>query len=135
MTITTFTAFTAALQALDVTGVKRKYDFVPASLSDFPCSWVQLPESDEAPLTFEGGGGWPVLRAQYIVAVRPSAQGTPEENWDQTIAMMDAAAAALRATGAGEIGRQKVSWKVRLGVVTVGGADYWAVIADVVANG
>ncbi len=135
MTITTFTAFTAALQALDVTGVSKKYDFIPASLSDFPCSWVQLPDSNEAPMTFDGGGGWPVLRAQHIVAVRPTAQGTPEENWAKSITLMDAVADALRSTGAGEIGRQKVTWRVRMGNTVVGEHEYWAVVTDVTANG
>lgn len=135
MTITTFAAFTAALQALNVAGVTRKYDHIPGSLSDLPCSWVQLPESEESPMTFDGGGGWPVLRGQYVVAVRPSSQGTSKQNWDASLALMDAVAAALRAVGDGQMGRQKVSWRVRLGVVTVGEHEYWAVIADVTANG
>ncbi len=135
MTITTFAAFTAALQALNVSGVSRKFDYIPAALSDFPCSWVQLPDSDEAPMTLDGGGGWPILRAQHIIAVRPSAQGTPEENWDKSIALMDATAAALRGVNAGELGRQKVSWRIRMGAVTLGEHEYWAIITDVIANG
>ena len=133
--ITTFTAFTAALQALDVTGVKRKYDHVPPSLADLPASWIQLLESDESPLTFDGGGGWPVMRAQHVVAVRPTAQGTAEENWTKTLTLMDAIADALRAVAAGTLGRQKVSWRIRMAVVTVADIDHWGVISDVVANG
>jgi hypothetical protein len=132
---TGYASFTAAIAVLSPTGVVRKYTSPPASLSDFPCSWVQLAEGDETPLTFDGGGGWPVLRAQYVVAIVPVSQGTMQQNWNDTISMMDAVSVALRAAPPGSIGKQKVSWRIRAGSVRVGDADYWAVIADIVGNG
>ena len=133
--MTTLTAFTAALGALSVAGVKRQYGEPPASLSgaDLPASWVQLPESTEAPLTFQANGGWPTLKGQLVIAYQATAQGTQAANWAGTLALLDALAAALHtATGIGKAG---LSWAVRPGVVTVAKTQYWAVIADVVGNG
>lgn len=133
--MTTLTAFVTALGALAPTGVKRNYGHPPASLSDadLPAQWVQLPQSAEAPLTFQANGGWPELRAQLVIAYQPTAQGTQAANWAGTLAILDALAAVMHtATG---IGRGGLSWSVRPGVVTVAGTEYWAAIADVVGNG
>ena len=132
---TTYAAFTAALQSLVVAGVSIRHDHIPASLTDVPCQWVQMPQSDESIMTFDGGGGWPMLRAQLIVAVEAVAQGTPLQNWDATITAIDAVITALRGVAAGTLAQSKPTWAVRLVSVTVGGADYWAVEATVTAHG
>jgi hypothetical protein len=135
--LTTLTAFVTALGDLTVTGVLHAYDEPPTSLNDadLPALWVQLPQSDEAALTLDGVGGWPVLRAQLIIAYQPTAQGTQAANWSGTLAILDALADALHNTVSGTLGRGKVSWSLKPGQVSVAGIDYWAVIADVVGNG
>lgn len=135
MAITTYAAFTAALGNLTVTGVNRKYDHIPASLSDLPCSWVQLPQSEEGLMTFDGTGGWPMLRAQLIIAVEAVAQNTPKANWDAVIAIIDNLSTALRGVAAGEIAKQKPLFNLRMISVQVAGIDYWAVEATVTAYG
>lgn len=135
--MTTLTAFVTALGNLTVTGVLRAYDEPPTSLNDadLPSMWVQLPQSDDAPFTLDGVGGWPVLKAQLIIAYQASAQGTQAENWSGTLAMLDALAATLQATTPGTLGKGKVSWSIKPAQVNVAGADYWAVIADVTGYG
>lgn len=135
--MTTLTEFTTALGNLTVTGVTRAYDGPPTNLesADLPSMWVQLPQSDEAALTFSGAGGWPILRAQLIIAYQSSAQDTQAANWSGTLAILDALAAALRNTAPGTLGESKPTWSIKPGQVTVAGVDYWAVIADVEANG
>ena len=132
---TTFAAFTQALQALDVAGVVKRLDYIPASISDLPCQWVQMPESTEGMMTFEGTGGWPELRAQVIIAVEAVAQGQPLSNWNATITMMDAMATALRAVAAGTLAKTKPVFRLRMVTVTVAGNDYYAVEATVTVNG
>lgn len=135
--MTTLTAFVTALGNLTVTGVTRAYDEPPTSLNDadLPSMWVQLPQSDDAPLTLDGQGGWPVLRAQLIIAYQASAQSTQGANWSGTLAILDALAATLQSTAPGTLGKGKASWTVKPAIVNVAGADYWAVVADVVGNG
>lgn len=135
--MTTLTAFVTALGDLTVTGVSRAYDEPPTGLNDadLPSMWVQLPQSEEAALTLDGVGGWPVLRAQLIIAYQASAQGTQSANWSGTLAMLDALAAAFHGTAPGTLGKGKISWSIRPGQVNVAGIDYWAVIADVEGNG
>lgn len=135
--MTTLTAFVTALGNLTVTGVLHAYDEPPTSLNeaDLPALWVQLPQSDDAPYTFDGGGGWPLLKAQLVIAYQASAQGTQATNWSGTLTVLDALASALRAAAPGALGKGKVSWSIRPGQVTVAGVDYWAVIADVTGNG
>ena len=135
--MTTMTAFVTALGNLTVTGVLHTYDGPPTSLNDadLPSMWVQLPQSNEAALTLDGVGGWPLLRAQLVIAYQASAQGTQAANWSGTIAMLDALATTLHSTTPGQLGRGKVSWSVKPAQVAVAGIEYWAVIADVEANG
>lgn len=132
---TSFATFTTALGVLTVTGVNRKYDHIPASLSDLPCSWVQMPQSDESLLTFDGTGGYPMLRAQLIIAVVATAQNTADANWDSTIAIIDNLATTLRAVNPGTLAASKPTWAIRMISVTVAGVDYWAVEATVTAYG
>ena len=135
--MTTLTAFVTALGNLTVTGVIRAYDEPPTSLNDadLPSMWVQLPQSEEAALTLDGVGGWPMLKAQLVIAYQASAQGTQAANWSGTLAILDALAAALHSTAAGQLSKGKVSWSIRPGQVTVAGIDYWAVVADLTGNG
>ena len=132
---TSYATFTAALGALVVTGVNRRYDHIPASLADLPCSWVQLPSSEEGMMTFEGTGGFPMLRAQLIIASVASAQNTDKANWDSTIALIDNLATALRGVAAGTLAKSKPIFSLRMISVQVAGTDYWAVEATVTAYG
>jgi len=132
---TSYDTFTSALQDLVVTGVARRYDHIPASISDLPCQWVQMPESDEGLMTFDGSGGFPTLRAQLLIAVEAVAQGTPITNWSATVTIIDALATALRAVAAGTFAKSKPTFRLRMVSATVGDSNYWAVEATVTAYG
>lgn len=133
---TTFTTFLGNLGDLAISGVSIRMDYVPPSLADLPCQWVQLPTGDEAPLTFDGSGGWPTMRAQLVIAVVAAAQGTPSQNWAATVAIMDAALTTMRAVAIGALGQGKPTWTIRGPLtVTVNETDYWGAIVDVTAYG
>ncbi len=121
----TFTEFINNLAALPLAGV-RALAAPPTSLNDadLPVLWVQLPQGEVTPIAFQRGAWWPKMRAQVVVALRPTAQGTQEENFAATLAMMDALANALKQT---DVER----FSIRAAVVTVAGQDYWAVVTDV----
>ena len=133
--MTTFTAFVTALANLSVTGVNRKYEYVPASLSDMPCQWPQIPTGENPLITFEGSGGWPVMRAELVVVVEAVAQNTQPGNFAATLAMMDNLSTALRGVAAGTLAKSKPTFAIRMAIVTVAQTDYWAAIATVDVNG
>lgn len=134
--MTTFAAFVTALKDLNVTGVATKLTEPPLSLNGaaLPAQWVQLPQLSNEPMTFEAMRGWPVLRAQFIVAVEPVGQGTQPANWSQAINMVDYVDAALGVSPS-PFCKGRATYAVRPGKVNVAGVDYWAVIADVIGHG
>lgn len=129
--ITSYATFTSGLAALSVTGVKRKFTEPPASIGtgDLPAQWPGLPSGDEPQMTFGGGGGWPVLRADLVIAIEPVGQNTQSANYAATVAAMDNLSAALRSAS---IGRSNLVWSITSNVqVVVSDVTYWAVIATV----
>jgi len=130
--MTTYADFVTNLGDLAVSGVTTLLDEPPLSLNtaDLPAQWVQLPEGDEGPLTVRTHGGWPVFRAQLIVALEPIAQETQSVNFAAAVDMMDNLSAALR-PAIKTVCKGRMAWTVRVDVVEVAGHSYWATIADV----
>ena len=134
MSITTYASFVAAIAALDVSGVERKYTHPPLALNtaDLPASWVQLPGGKEDRLTLTYEGGWPTFLVQFVVALEAVAQDRQSANFTTAVAMMDKISDALRALGPIEICRGGlVTWGMKVAVVTVAGVDFWAVAVDI----
>jgi len=128
---TTYAAFVNALEALSLTGVRRSYtNGPPASVNVLPASWVQFPSGEE-PLMAKGIN-WPLMRAELVVAYEAVAQGRQPDNFDGTVAMMDVVVAAIRAM---TLGRRQPTYDIRVGIVSMGDVDYWAVIATVESEG
>lgn len=135
--MTTYVRFVTALGALTITGVKRTYGYgetPPRALNagELPAAWVQLPEGETRAIVFTDGASWPQLKAQLIVAVLPTAQSTFAEAFEDTVIMMDAMCTALKGSN---LALSKTTWSIRQGIVSANKVDYWAVIADVSANG
>jgi len=134
MAPTTYASFVAGLAGVEIAGVTRQYTYPPPSLNaaDLPASWAQLPRGESGALTFQANGGWPLLRADLVVAVEAVAQGQQSGNFAATLAMMDAVADALRGA---DISRGPLSWDIRQDEVEVAGTRYWAVVATVEGRG
>ena len=127
---TTYTAFVAALAALTVTGVTRKFTEPPASIgtADLPAMFPNMPRGNEPTLTFQSAGGWPAMFCELVIAVEPFNQGTQAQNFALTLTVMDNLVAALRAA---DIGRSKLTWEIAYNPVEIAGTAYWAVIATI----
>lgn len=132
--MTAYADFVVALAGLGISGVSRSFLCPPESLnsSELPAQWVQLPRGESGALTFRASDGWPLMRADLVVAVAPVAQGTQEGNFAAVLAMMDAVANALQTA---DISRSSLSWSIRQDVVEVAGTAYWAVVAVVEGRG
>src|SRR5512137_1969450 len=127
MTITTYTAFVAALMDLTVTDVIRYFDEPPASIgsADLPAMFPMLPRGSEAPFTFVSQGGWPSVFVDIVIAVEAVGQGTQPQNYAAMLDIMDHLSTALRAAS---IGRAKLNWTINANVnIAVGETNYWAV--------
>ena len=138
MAPTTYRSFVDALEALDITGVVRRYNSGPPAgapaARDTPAQYVRYPSGDEAPIVFGEQLGWPTLRAELVVLVEPVGQSTQPRNFDLTVDMMDNLLAALRAATCITVSKLRVTG-VRRAIDTVAGTDYWAVVASVEGNG
>ena len=80
MAITSHRTFVTNLGALSISGVNRKFTYMPHQVpaGDLPASFVRLPSSEETPFTFKTHGGWPTFRAELVVLVHPTELDTPE---------------------------------------------------------
>lgn len=124
----------SALANLNVTGVKRKFAYPPASLSaaDLPALWVQLPAGESgSPVVFTGER-WPTFRVDVVIAIAPVAQSTAEANFAATLMMMDT---LIEALAAARIGPARLNWSMRQDVVSVAEIGYWSAVATVEVMG
>lgn len=124
--------FLQALTQIDA-GQKRTFAHPPASLNaaDLPALWVELPSSESAVIAFSGAG-WPTLKARVVLAIAPVAQDTAARNFADVVAACDTLHSALIVADAAE---SRLSFSLRVAVVEVAGAAFWAVIADVEGRG
>lgn len=131
---TTYTSFVAALAALTVTGVTRKYSEPPQQVNtaDLPIMFTRLPAGDEAPITGQGNGGWPTLRADLVILVEPYHQSKSSVNYTLALSLMDALSAALRAS---DLAGGPTRWSIETRLDGVGDTPYWMIIANVQTTG
>lgn len=134
--MTTYTEFYNNLKALSVANVKTVYDAEPGKLerSDLPAMWVQEPEGEEFPITFQTHGGWPTLAARIVIAIDHASQMTRERANEESLMFMDNLSATLKGAGT-TIAKGRVTWGIRKGYATLADEDYWAVQAEVITHG
>jgi hypothetical protein len=134
MATATYTQFIAAIQALSVTNVKRKYTEPPQAFNetDLPCSFVMFPSGDNTPLSFTGGRQFRNRSVDFIVVYADTAP-TVDAPFSATVTMMDNVETAL--TGL-SVGRSDPTWEIRSQLYReTAGRLYWAVIATIRGTG
>ena len=134
--MTTYTEFYNNLKALSVTNVKTVYDVEPGKLerSDLPAMWIQEPEGEEFPITFQTHGGWPRLAAVIVIAIDVPAHMTRERANVESLMFMDNLTTTLRGAG-NSIAKGRLTWGIRKGTATLADEDFWAVQAEVITHG
>jgi hypothetical protein len=134
---TTLKGFYDALKGITITGVSTTHDAPPASINtaDLPAKWVEFPENDENPITFQSNGGWPELRGTLVVALVAVALDTQDTNFTSSLTYCDRVNSALRALTPLTLGKGIVTWTLKPGIVSVAGLDYWGVVCEVIAHG
>lgn len=110
----------------------------PGSLStaDLPAKFLRLPRTNRERFAFAIDGadahGSGMMTVEVVVAFLPVVQGMPEDNFDQTVQLVD------HVTKAFTKARVAISWPTvscRVTVLEVAGLAYWVVIAEVTARG
>ena len=118
--------------ALNVTGVKRKYSYPPASvdLTEGPAAFPIFGEANRGEQISTCINESKSHNLSYVVLVQATGQGTQSQNMSATITMMDNVATALDALAPNAFNfiDYGVGWD---GNYPVSGSDYWAVIATI----
>lgn len=137
MASTTFRTFIDNIEALSVTGVTRRYTQGPpaSEAAGCPFQYVRYPKGEQRGIVFGEGGGPPTMTAELVICVEAVGQNVQPENFDDTVDMMDNVNTAIRAAGLCWPGKSKAEWQIRMGIDTVAGTDYWAVIATITGSG
>jgi len=130
--MTTYTAVISALAEMNVPGVRRRYAAPPLSLStaDLPASYPMLPSGSDANLVLGNGGlaggNQPTITVDLVFALEPIGQGTYIQNFAAATALIDNIVTASRELARPT--RGPLSFVLRLGIVTLAGTEYWAVV-------
>ena len=126
----TYSTFISAIAGLTVSGVTR-YSYPPASVNtaDLPCSFPMLPYGTDEVITLgigsTVGGQQPTFTCDLVFAIEPVGQGTQPQNFSAVVTLMDAVVTASRAMTRPNAG--PTSFSLRMGLVSIAGADYWAI--------
>ena len=129
---------TSVVTTLSVTGVKRKYAGVPASLNaaDLPASYPESVEINQEPFTFGAHGGNTTFRCTFVIATEPYGLGTVPVNFAQIVTLSDNLDTALRGA---DIGKGTLKWDIhggsRAGPIIVAGNEYWGIRCFITGKG
>jgi hypothetical protein len=131
---------TSVVTTLSVSGVKRQYAGVPASLNaaDLPASYPEGVQIDQEPLTLQSHGGNTTFRCTFVIATEPVGLGTIQVNFDQIITLSDNLDTALRGA-VGNIGQGTLRWIIHggadAGPIVVAGNEYWGIRCFITGKG
>jgi len=139
--MTTYAALVSAISGLSITGVNRSEDSTPNDIgaADLPFQFVRLPEGEYAPSPATCTETGTSKSIELVVCIQPAGLETASQNFDDTVAVMDYVEAALHAWDIapaqnGLIVEYSISTSGS-GGVSIGGSDYWAVVATVTITG
>lgn len=131
--MTTLTAWYAAIKAISVTGTTvlavPPLQVPPVKL---PALFVDSVGVEEEGLHRGARGGARLLKARIVVLMGTAGQDLQINRWVDTIAMADTLTAALAALDTGSVG--PLVWNVDT-TPDFAGSGYWAVVANVQAQG
>jgi hypothetical protein len=134
MAAATYAEFIAAVQAMEIAGVVRRYDEPPQKFNtaDMPCSFVWFPSGDHKPLSFAGASQFRA-RVVDLIVVYAETGVTADMPFQSTVAMIDATEVALKSLA---VGQTKPTWTIVSQLFNeTADRRYWAVIATISGTG
>jgi hypothetical protein len=134
--MTTFASLVSSISGLTITGVNRTYTSIPESLStaDLPAQFVRLPNGV---MTYAPSNCYQVGKTrdiELVICVEPLALEVADQNFDDTVAMMDYVETAIDTWNDSQTSLL-VEYNVAASALRVGETDYWAVITSISARG
>ena len=124
--------FLSLIQAMTISGVERHYDYPPESIdiADGECAFPLLPSAEQGELVSTCIDQSKARAIDYVIIVDAAGQGTNAQNYAKLAALMDALEDALDALAV-----NFVQYSITTtGNYTIGGADYWAIVASITAS-
>lgn len=134
-----YAAFCLAVANVNVPTVVKDFRMEPPgslSTAQLPAKFLRLPRTERERFAFCVQGadahGSGMMTVEVVIAFLPVAQGMPEDNFTQTVGLVDHLTKTFTKADVA------ASWpevSVRVVVFSVAGIDYWAAIAEVTARG
>lgn len=95
----TFAEAVAALMDIEVTGVRRAFDYQPKQLNsgDMPALFPTLPTSTQTVTVLNGAGGLPSYQVTLMLVIEPVMQNQAPVTWEKAVSLLDALQSALMA--------------------------------------
>jgi len=134
MAFTTMAAFSAAVTALSITGIKHAYAYPPATINaaDCPLSFPNIPELGEEVMALDGSTGLAAGRLELIVLVRDASISMNQTVYADTLALIDAINTTLTANTI-TLGLDR--WTIRQEENQAGVGTFWALVVTLEASG
>lgn len=129
--MTTYASFCSNLETLSVTGVTRAFAAPVAKLdtAELPALFPILVSGDSA-VAIQGGSAYTRTRRMNLcLAIMAVGDSNVAQDYATAKTLMDNLDAALKTLDATL--NYRLSWTLRVGVQTVGGVDYRAILVEV----
>lgn len=125
--------FVEDLHDLVIAGVTRAYSYpmIQVSTAELPVKFLGFPEIEQAVETFVSGLAQTTVTIELIVLISPALHGLNQANYDESIAIMDAMQAALKANSL-QLGLNR--WTISVATHQMGETVFWAVAGTLTAS-
>ena len=122
----------AAIQALTVTGVDRHYDYPPESIdiADGVAAFPVLPSGTRGEQLSTCDNFGKSRSVGYVIIFEAAGQGTNEQNYAKTWALLDNLETALDGLQTTTVNLIEYDLSVT-GDYPIGNSNYWAIVASV----
>ncbi len=135
-----FLTFVQAVAAVAVPGVKHDFGMEPPGslkTAQLPAKFLRVPRTTRERFAFcvQGANarGQAEMMVEVVVAFMPVSLGMPENNFTQTVALVNAITLAY--LQAEDVGSSWPTVSVRIANFEVGQEVYWAAVAEISAAG
>jgi len=119
----------AAVQGLDIDGVRRHYDEPPASIdtADLPVAFPLLPTAEQGEPITSCMNDSKTRSIGFVIAFQAVGQGAQPENYDQIAALMDNFETAVDALETANFIDYEITSTT---TQTVSGNEYWSLVCN-----
>lgn len=134
MAYTNVAATVSGLAAMTVAGVNRVFDhpMIQVNTAELPILFIGFPEINQVVQTLLGGLAETAVVIEIIILVAPAMHSLNKANFDESVGLMDAMQAELKAN---TLGLGLNEWRIQMSTHQMGDTTYWAVVTTIMISG